>query len=58
MSGITVRRVTFRFPESLDEVLPGLDLRRRWLRTFAPGCDPGALEPGPLVGTVLASVAP
>jgi hypothetical protein len=34
------------------------DLRRRWLRTFAPGYDPGALEPGPLVGTVLASVAP
>ena len=24
------------------------DLRRRWLRTFAPGYDPGALEPGPL----------
>jgi len=32
--------------------------RRRYLRTFRPGYDPGALEPNPLMGTVLAMFTP
>ena len=33
---ITVRRVAFQFPESLDDVLPGVNLRREsYLAAFS-----------------------
>lgn len=51
---ITVRRVAFQFPESLDDVLPGADLRREsYLATFRPSYDPANLEPNPMIAVVL-----